>query len=161
MSSLSIYVVSRNCSEQSPAYLIFDAHEASALRSSTFRVFPNFIGTRFKENNVGTSSEESLPLQLTETEVCNLIETYQCVNLFESIGYDDLIWSREDYEKFTADMNAYEDGFNERQKDEFRFKRVNELLRIKDQILDGKRAKLNRKLSEIEKSFQVIFKYIF
>ena len=152
--NLNIFVVRK--SADSAAYLIFDGREASALRSNAFRIFSNFIGTRTKDNS--RELDESLPLQLSLVEVCNLVETFpQRVNLFETVG-DDSSGDLEQFKKYLAD---YEELFRARQLEEFRSKRVEELLNKRDFILDGKRTKLNKRLKEIDAQFEVLLSILY
>ena len=156
--SLNIHVLSQN--PRSPkTYLVFDAHEASALRSSTFRVFATYIGTRSKPIDSNSESDESLPLQLTHIEVCNLVQAFpNRVNLFETLDLDE---SSPDYVKFSTDFAEYNKVFKEKSAQEFKAKRIEELISIKDRIIDGKRVKLNKRLEEIDKLLEVRDKFIY
>ena len=142
-------------------YLIFDEREAAALRSSTYRIFANYIGTRTKPATSGNNpvtieekdQEDSLPLQLTQLEVCHLVETYPTqVNLWRTLDFDE---KECDFAEFTASFNDYQTRFRESQIEEYRNKRIEELEAKKERILSGKRDKLNKRMKDIDDELKV------
>lgn len=159
---LNIHILSGKQNQASSYYLIFDEREAAALRSSTYRIFANYIGTRTKPATLGNNNpvtieekdqEDSLPLQLTQLEVCHLVDAYpNQVNLWRTLDFDE---KECDFASFESSFNDYQTRFRESQIEEYRNKRIEELEAKKEKILSGKRDKLNKRIKDIDDELKV------
>jgi tRNA splicing endonuclease len=135
------------------AYLVFDFEQAQLLRSSEFRVWGNFIGSQVNALAVDQKTVRTIPLQLSPEEVTLLVEKFEhkvellhtkCVDL-SNMGDEVKL------EKLKLDYAAYVQKLDEKQREEFVRTRFNNMLQMKQKIIEGKRKKLINELNSLEK----------
>lgn len=128
-------------------YLVFTGNEVSELRNA-YHIWSSLIGTRTKTSDQSTS-EPAIPLQLSKEEVCTLMEIYpHRIHLHESIEIENTI---ENVKQFISAFENYLNLFSKKQVADHKIKRIDQLTSMKDQILEGKRSKLNKRLQVIDR----------
>ena len=136
-------------------FLIFDIDEAMQLRQN--KILGQLIGMSMSLTINDSKSQFSLPLQLSYEEIGILIECCEFKVVFW-FSCDD---SENDESKAKLDMwkkdyETYLSLFSKKQNEDFSKTRNEQLVAIKDKILDGKKKKLMQQIDKLNSDLDAL-----
>jgi tRNA-splicing endonuclease subunit Sen34 len=153
-SMIDIYLVENT-------YLLFDKAQSIKLRDQ-LRLCPRLIGSYSNLASKTQTSIASIPAQLSHEEVCILIDgelrktsSSIRIRLLESSKFDKMTFDNmNSFMRFEKEYKEYLNRFVDKQNENFRIVRREQLLSMKEKIIDGKKRKLK---SQLEKVLQKLF----